>query len=65
MDDVTDPMLAATRAAAAVRRQQGRVARLKLNAGRDPEGYAAAVAKLRTLVERHAEAVRAAISGRK
>lgn len=63
MDDVTDPMLAATRAAAAVRRQQGRVAELKASAGREPEAYAAAVAKLRTLVERHAEAVRAAVRG--
>ncbi|MBE5469534.1 hypothetical protein [Mycobacteroides abscessus] len=58
MNELEDPVLAATRAAAAVRRQQGRVAELKAAAGKDPEGYAAAVAKLRTLVERHAEAVR-------
>lgn len=58
-----DPVLAATRAAAAVRRQQRRVADLKTNAGKNPDAYAAAVAKLRTLVERHAEAVRAAVQG--
>lgn len=65
MNETTDPLLTATRAAAAVRRQQGRVADLKANAGKDPEAYAEAVAMLRTLVERHAEAVRTAISGRK
>lgn len=48
----------ATRAAAAVLRQQGRVTELKATAGRDPAGYAAAVAKLSRLIERHAEAVR-------
>lgn len=63
MNELEDPVLAATRAAAAVRRQQRRVVELKVHAGKDPEGYAAAVAKLRTLVERHAEAVRKAVRG--
>lgn len=58
MNELKDPVPAATRAAAAVRRQQTKVARLKLNAGRDPEGYAAAVRRLGELIERHAEAVR-------
>lgn len=65
MNTIEDPMLVATRAAAAVRRQQGRVAAMKPTAGRDPEGYAAAVAKLGELIERHAEAVRQAVRGRK
>lgn len=63
MNTIEDPVLAATRAAAAVRRQQTKVARLKVSAGWDPEGYEAAVAKLRTLVERHAEAVRDSLRG--
>lgn len=63
MSEMDDPMLVATRAAAAVRRQQGRVADLKASAGKDPEGYAAAVAKLAQLIERHAEAARAAVRG--
>lgn len=60
---MTDSVLAATRAAAAVRRQQRRVVELKVHAGKDPEGYAAAVRRLGTLIERHAEAVRAAVRG--
>ncbi|MBE5513738.1 Uncharacterised protein [Mycobacteroides abscessus subsp. abscessus] len=63
MNPMNDPVLAATRAAAAVRRQQGRVADRKASAGKDPEAYAAAVAKLSRLIERHAEAVRAAVRG--
>lgn len=63
MDKTTDPMLAATRAAAAVKKQQGRVAELKATAGRDPEGYAAAVRRLGVLIERHAEAVRDSLRG--
>ncbi|MFV8137425.1 hypothetical protein ACNQR7_07625 [Mycolicibacterium senegalense] len=63
MNTIEDPMLVATRAAAAVRRQQTKVARLKLNAGRDPEAYAAAVRRLRRLVERHADAVQRAVRG--
>lgn len=58
MSEMDDPMLVATRAAATVRRQQTKVARLKADAGRDPEGYAAAVRRLGVLIERHAEAVR-------
>ncbi|MBN7296603.1 hypothetical protein [Mycobacteroides abscessus] len=58
MNTIEDPVLVATRAAAAVLRQQGRVTELKATAGRDPAGYAAAVAKLSRLIERHAEAVR-------
>jgi hypothetical protein len=53
-------VLVATRAAAAVRR---RVGELKVNAGRDPEAYAAAVRRLGECIERHAEAVRRAVSG--
>lgn len=63
MDEMNDPMLVATRAAAAVRRQQTKVARLKVGAGRDPDGYEAAVRRLGELIERHAEAVRAAVKG--
>lgn len=63
MNTIEDPMLAATRAAAAVRRQQRRVAELKADAGRDPEAYATAVRRLGELIERHAEAVRAAVRG--
>ncbi|SHR98702.1 Uncharacterised protein [Mycobacteroides abscessus subsp. abscessus] len=61
MNTIEDPVLAATRAAAAVRRQQRRVAELKVSAGRDPEAYAAAVRRLGLLIERHAEAVRASL----
>ncbi len=63
MNTIEDPVFAATRAAAAVRRQQRRVAELKAGAGRDPEGYAAAVRRLGVLIERHAEAVRKAVRG--
>lgn len=62
MDEMTDLMLAATRAAAAVHRQQGRVATLNVGAGRKPAAYEAAVRRLGVLVDRHAAAVRAAVS---